>query len=146
MDATMPATQTRPHTRPSGVPAGPDIRRLLRLKVPVIVKLADRQMRLGEVMRLSTGSIIEFNKSVEGPLELLVNNVPVGQGEVVKIGENFGLRVSRFSGPMDTIRALGGELPASDADPATVDPLPVDEQAVDEILDDAGEDASQPSA
>lgn len=86
----------------------PEVRRLLRLRVPVIVKLAERKMRLSEVTALSTGTIIEFEKPAEQPLDLMVNNVTIGQGDVVKIGENFGLRITRVGLPEQTVLALGG--------------------------------------
>jgi flagellar motor switch protein FliN/FliY len=106
------------HTSPAAVPThaahgrpnqpADDLGRLLRLQVPVIVKLAHRRMRLGEIMRLSVGTIVEFAKPAEEPLDLLVSNVVIGQGDVVKVGENYGLRVTRIGKPAETIRALGG--------------------------------------
>ncbi|MDD4888794.1 MAG: FliM/FliN family flagellar motor switch protein [Phycisphaerae bacterium] len=86
-----------------------DAKRLLRLRVPVIVKLAERRMRLDEIMKLTAGAIIEFDKPAEAPLDLMVSNVAIGAGDVVKVGENFGLRITRITRPEDTIRALGGE-------------------------------------
>jgi flagellar motor switch protein FliN/FliY len=82
--------------------------RILRLEVPVIVRLAERRLLLSEVMRLGTGAIIEFFKSSEEPLELLVNNKPIGVGETVKVGENFGLRITQIGDVKQIIAALGG--------------------------------------
>jgi len=44
------------------------------MTVPVIVKLAERKLSLSEVLRLGNGAIIEFLKSSDEPLELLINN------------------------------------------------------------------------
>ena len=55
----------------------------------MIVKLAERKLLLSEVMRLGVGAIIEFIKSSEEPLHLLINNKPIAVGEAVKVGENF---------------------------------------------------------
>lgn len=84
-----------------------EIGRILRLEVPIIVKLADRKLTLNEVMRLGQGSIIEFFKSSEEPLELLVNNKVVGVGEAVKVGENFGLRITQIGDAKQLIAAMG---------------------------------------
>ena len=84
-----------------------ELRRVLRLHVPVIVKLAERRLAVGEVLRLGVGSIIEIAKRSEQPLELLVNNRPIAVGEAVKVGENFGLRVKQVGDPRDVIAALG---------------------------------------
>ena len=87
--------------------AGPDLKRILQLEVPVIVKLAERKLTLGEVMRLGAGAIIEFSKSSDEPLELLVNNKPIGVGDAVKVGENFGLKITQIGDVREIIRSLG---------------------------------------
>jgi flagellar motor switch protein FliN/FliY len=89
------------------IPSG-DLHRILRLQVPVIVKLAERKLMLSEVMRLGTGAIIEFFKSSEEPLQLLINNKPIGVGETVKVGENFGLRITQIGDVKQIIASLGG--------------------------------------
>jgi flagellar motor switch protein FliN/FliY len=90
--------------------APPDTRelaRIMRLQVPVIVKLAERKLNVSEVMRLGTGAIIEFFKRSDEPLELMINNKVIGVGEAVKVGENFGLRISQIGDVKQIIRSLG---------------------------------------
>src|SRR5690242_10131616 len=84
-----------------------ELKRLLRLEVPVIVKLAERKLLLSEVMRLGAGAIIEFVKSSSEPLELLINNKVIAVGETVKVGENFGLRLTRIGDIRQVIQSLG---------------------------------------
>lgn len=88
-----------------GMPA--DLSAILRLEVPVIVQIGRRPMAVSEVMRLSHGSIIELPKRSNEELEILVNNRVIGQGEVVKVGENFGIRVTRVGEVEDRVDALG---------------------------------------
>ena len=83
-----------------------ELRRILRLEVPVIVKLAERKLLLSEVMRLGVGAIIEFVKSSNEPLELLINNKTIGVGETVKVGENFGLRITRIGDLKQVVESL----------------------------------------
>ncbi len=85
-----------------------DIRRMLRMRVPVIVRLAERLMRLGEIMKVSPGSIIEFNKLGDSELDLMINNRVIGHGSAVKVGEKFGLRVQSIGRVGDRIRSMGG--------------------------------------
>ena len=84
------------------------MRRVMKLQEPVIVKLAERKILLSEVMRLGVGAIIEFVKSSSEPLDLLINNKPVGQGETVKVGENFGLRITRVGDTKQIMQAVTG--------------------------------------
>jgi flagellar motor switch protein FliN len=92
-------------------PSGGEVGRILQLQVPVIVRLAERRILLSEVMRLGTGAIIEFSKRHDEPLELLVNNKPIAVGETVKVGENFGLRISQIGDVKQIIQALGAARP-----------------------------------
>lgn len=71
---------------------------ILDLEVPLIVQIASRTMAIGEVMELEHGSIIEFPRSADEELAILVNNKSVGQGTAVKVGENFGVRITNIGG------------------------------------------------
>ncbi|MDP9173103.1 MAG: FliM/FliN family flagellar motor switch protein [Planctomycetota bacterium] len=91
---------------PPKAPSPAELSRILRLEVPIIVKLAERRLNISEVMRLGNGAIIEFFKSSNEPLELLVNNKVIGVGEAVKVGENFGLRISQIGDVKQLVAAL----------------------------------------
>lgn len=69
---------------------------LLALTVPVMVQVAEREMRIGSILQLCAGSIIEFETPADAELELYVNNQRVAHGVAVKVGENFGLRITRL--------------------------------------------------
>lgn len=92
-----------------------DIKSILKLRVPVIVRIGERRMALDDVLNLSPGAIIELPTPAERPLDLMVNNKVVGTGNAVKIGENFGVRVLEIGAPADRLQALTGKRPA-DAD------------------------------
>ncbi len=103
----MPVLHARPNYNATPPTQGLD--RILRLEVPVVVKLAERKLLLSEVMRLGVGAIIEFVKSSNEPLELLINNKTIGVGETVKVGENFGLRIMRIGDMKQVVQSLGGK-------------------------------------
>ena len=86
-----------------------DLPTILNLSVPVIVQLGTRRMTLDDILSLGPGAIIELNRHAEEELDLLVNNKPVGHGIAVKVGENFGLRVSAIGSQQERIQALAGE-------------------------------------
>jgi flagellar motor switch protein FliN/FliY len=94
---------------PQNAPGQEELKRILRLQVPLIVRLAERKMHCSEVMRLGSGAIIEFSKSSEQALELLVNNKVIALGDAVKVGENFGLRIRQVGDARQIVEALGGE-------------------------------------
>jgi flagellar motor switch protein FliN len=69
--------------------------RILNVPVTVSVLLAERRVPLGQVVGLVPGALVTFNKSCEDLLDLFVNNHRYCQGEAVKIGEHFGLKIVR---------------------------------------------------
>ncbi|MFZ9880862.1 MAG: FliM/FliN family flagellar motor switch protein [Phycisphaerales bacterium] len=85
-----------------------DLSRILRLEVPLIVQIAERRMSLSEVTALTHGSIIELPKKVDGDLDVLVNSTRIGTGRAVKVGENFGVRLTGVGALTERVAALGG--------------------------------------
>ncbi|MEY2794720.1 MAG: Flagellar motor switch protein FliN [Planctomycetota bacterium] len=85
-----------------------DLARILRLEVPLIVQIAERRMPLSEVTALTHGSIIELPKQIDEELDVLVNNSRIGSGRAVKVGENFGVRMTQVGALTDRVAALGG--------------------------------------
>ena len=93
-----------------------ELRAIMKLDVPLIVRLGRREMRLSEVVRLVPGAIIELPKHADEELELLVNNKVIGLGRAVKVSENFGMRMAYIGDLRARVTALGGSgEPASGA-------------------------------
>jgi flagellar motor switch protein FliN/FliY len=86
-----------------------DLVTLLRLEVPVIVRLGERSMTMTEVLGLVPGSIIELHKNSEDELDLLINNKQIGTGAAVKVVENFGIRINYIGDMKARIAAMGGD-------------------------------------
>lgn len=106
LDAVQPADD-HSDAAPSDA-ISPELEKILQLTVPIIVRLSTRSFAVADVMDFSPGTILEFDKQVDEPLDLMINNKCIGRGIAVKVGENFGLRVT-YIGPLaDTIRAMGG--------------------------------------
>lgn len=81
-------------------------RSLLRIRVPVIVTLANKKQPLKKITELRPGSIIQFDKSCEEMLELEVNNQVVAEGECVKAGDKFGLRITSMRPPEERFKPV----------------------------------------
>jgi flagellar motor switch protein FliN/FliY len=100
-------SQAAPPDTAATPPSRRELSRIMHLEVPVIVRLAERKLGLAEVMRLGAGAIIEFSKSSDEPLELMINNKVIGLGEAVKVGENFGLKINQIGDVKQVIRSMG---------------------------------------
>lgn len=74
-------------------------RGLLKIRVPVTVVLAAQRKSIQEIIEFGPGAIVKFDKTCDQPLELAVANQPIATGEVVKVGDKFGLRIAQLSRP-----------------------------------------------
>jgi flagellar motor switch/type III secretory pathway protein FliN len=81
-------------------------RSLLRIEVPVIVTLAENRLPLHRIVELGPGSMIQFDKSCEAMLELSVGDRRVAEGEAIKVGDKFGLRITSIVLPEERFRPV----------------------------------------
>ena len=82
---------------------------LMDIPVKISVVLGRTQLTLGEIMALEPGGIVELEKLVGDPIEVLANGKLILRGEVVVIDENFGVRVTEIVDPCPRKGALGKE-------------------------------------
>jgi flagellar motor switch protein FliN/FliY len=85
-----------------------NLSQILQLNVPIVVRVGERTLDVEEVLALVPGSIIELPKNAESELDLLVNNKVIGCGVAVKVGENFGLRLTFLGNAAARLEALAG--------------------------------------
>lgn len=69
---------------------------LLRIEASVAVTLASKELQVDRILSLVPGMMIQFDKSCDTPLLVEVDNQKIAQGDVVKIGDKFGLRVTEI--------------------------------------------------
>lgn len=86
-----------------------DIKTILKLEVPVLVMVGECRMHLDDVLSLGPGAIMELERPADSDLILMINNKPIGAGQAVKVGENFGLKISHIESTQDRLTALAGE-------------------------------------
>ena len=98
-----------PPPQPSAaIAVAPDVTRILGLTVKPTVCLAEREMTVESILEITIGTIIEFDVSFDAELSLRIGDHPIGRGQAVKIGENFGLRVTKIETLDERIHAMGG--------------------------------------
>lgn len=92
-------------TNPAAEPAN-NINRLLDVEMNVTVRFGKAEVPLREVVGFGVGSMIELDKTVDEPVELLVNNFPFARGEVVVIDGYYGVRVTEINSPEERSQTL----------------------------------------
>lgn len=107
--STAPTVSRRTPRREEPTPR--NLERLLGVELEIIVRFGTTTMPLRDVVRLGTGMMIELNRAVDEPVELLVNNRPLARGEVVVIDGYYGVRITEIGAPSErplTLIASGG--------------------------------------
>lgn len=79
---------------------------LLEVELPVSVSFGRAQLRLKDVIKLTTGSIVELNRSVSEPVEVIVNNCVIARGEVVVLDGYYGVRIHQIISRQERLRTL----------------------------------------
>jgi len=77
--------------------------RLSRIKVNMTVEVGHARLTLEELLRLNEGAVVELDRMAGDPLDILVNGTQIARGEVVVVGERFGIRFSEIVDPKDRI-------------------------------------------
>ena len=83
-----------------------DIHYLLDVNLQVTVEVGRRQYLISDVLSWDPGNIIEMDKLVGEPLNLLVNGKQVAKGEVVVVNDKFALKVLEILDPHDRLLHL----------------------------------------
>ena len=87
-------------------PLDPKLDMLYDLQLVVSIELGRTSMLIRDILRLGRGSVVEFDKLVSEPVDVLVNGKKVAEGEVVVIDKHFGIRITSLVDPADRLRSL----------------------------------------
>ena len=64
-------------------------------------------MLVGSIMKMGPGTILEFDRTVDEELDLMINNCKIGAGVAVKVNEHFGIRITKIDTVQERIDSLG---------------------------------------
>ncbi|HUA20730.1 MAG TPA: flagellar motor switch protein FliN [Bryobacteraceae bacterium] len=94
----------KPATAPDTNTSAIDL--LLDVELPVSISFGRAQLPLKDVIKLTTGSIVELNRTLSEPVEVIVNNCVIARGEVVVIEGNYGIRIKQVISRQERLRTL----------------------------------------
>ena len=82
---------------------------MLDVELEATLRFGCREMPLGEILELGPGDVVELDRQVSDPVDLIVGGKIVARGEVVLVNGNFGLRIEQVATPrkrLESIRCL----------------------------------------
>jgi len=85
-----------------------NINLIMDVKLPVKVRIGKKKMLLKDVLNMDIGSVIELNQLANDPLDVLVDDNVIAQGEVVIVDGNFGVQITTIGTKRDRLNQLRG--------------------------------------
>ena len=82
------------------------LRALENIEVEMSVEVGRTEISISDLLRLNEGSVVELDRLAGEPLDILVNGTMIAKGEVVMVGERFGIRFSDIVDPEKRVETL----------------------------------------
>ena len=83
-----------------------NLRVLENIDVKLTVEVGGAEIKLRDLLRINEGSVIELERLAGDPLDILANGTIIAKGEVVMIGERFGIRFTEVVDPKERVKAF----------------------------------------
>lgn len=90
-----PGVQTEPSGSPDGAPETCSFEALMDVSMPVVIEIGRTTLTLSEIVQLRSGSVVQLDRLVGDSVDIHVSDRKLAEGEVVVIGDHFGVRVTR---------------------------------------------------
>ena len=79
---------------------------LENIEVKLTVEVGSTELKIRDLLRLNEGSVIELDRLAGDPLDILINGTMIAKGEVVMVGERFGIRFVEIVDPQKRIESV----------------------------------------
>ena len=79
---------------------------LENIDVKLTVEVGSTEIKIRDLLRLNEGSVVELDRLAGDPLDILANGTIIAKGEVVMVGERFGIRFTEVSDPKERVQSL----------------------------------------
>lgn len=83
-----------------------NLRVLENIDVEMTVEVGRSEITIRDLLRLSEGSVLELDRLAGDPLDILINGTMIAKGEVVMVGERFGIRFGEIIEPEKRVEIL----------------------------------------
>ncbi len=86
--------------------AANNLRVLENIDVRLTVEVGNTEIKIRDLLRLNEGSVVELDRLAGEPLDILANGTMIAKGEVVMVGERFGIRLTEVVDPEKRVQNL----------------------------------------
>ena len=106
VEENTPVEQTSSEIEDLSSASADNLRVLENIDVKLTVEVGSAELKIRELLRLNEGSVIELDRLAGDPLDILINGTMIAKGEVVMVGERFGIRFSEIVDPQKRIESV----------------------------------------
>ena len=79
---------------------------LQNISATLSIEVGRAMIKIRDLMRLTQGSVVELDRIAGEPLDLLINNTVVAQGEIVLVNDRYGVRLTRVAPAAERMKNL----------------------------------------
>ena len=83
-----------------------NLRVLENIEVKLTVEVGSTEIKIRDLLKLNEGSVVELDRLAGDPLDILANGTTIAKGEVVMVGERFGIRFTEVADPEERVQNL----------------------------------------
>jgi len=80
---------------------------ILDIDLDITLRIGQKEMLIKDILNLKENSVIELDKDIDEPMELLANGKTIAKGSVVVVGGHFGIKITHIETKEDRIKSLG---------------------------------------
>ena len=100
--------EVSPEKAPEGAEAKQSMNREVIQNIPITmaIEVGRASLKIRDLIRLTQGSVVELDRLAGEPLDIVVNDTVVAQGEVVLVNDRYGVRLTKVVSAADRIKNL----------------------------------------
>tara|TARA_X000000950_G_C13850640_1_gene634355 strand:+ start:1280 stop:1621 length:342 start_codon:yes stop_codon:yes gene_type:complete len=95
---------SQPETKGRG--SSENLKVLENIEVKLTVEVGSTEIKIRDLLKLNEGSVVELDRLAGDPLDILANGTTIAKGEVVMVGERFGIRFTEVADPEERVQNL----------------------------------------
>ncbi|NMB40929.1 MAG: hypothetical protein GX996_03225 [Firmicutes bacterium] len=84
----------------------PNLELILDFPLKISVRLGKVKKTIQEIRRLLPGKVVELESFIKDPVDILIGEKLIAKGEVIVIGENFGIKITQIIDPLERVEKL----------------------------------------
>ena len=105
-DTAQKNVESKPEVEKNERSSLENLRVLENIDVKLTVEVGGAEIKLRDLLRVNEGSVIELERLAGDPLDILANGTIIAKGEVVMIGERFGIRFTEVVDPKERVKSI----------------------------------------